>query len=113
MLKRVLSRDPSPVRSVGGVLDVSGVGRSGASDVEEHRVRPGLREVRHPAGLSIETSRRQSSLSSFVCDSAVTEVPHARYHDSPAIVAMRMSLDVGMRWNVRLNRVDVAGRQRS
>jgi hypothetical protein len=25
--------------------------------------------------------------SSFVCDSAVTEVPYARYHDSTAIVA--------------------------
>jgi hypothetical protein len=60
--------------------------------------------VRHPAGLGIETSRRQSSFSSFVCDSAVTEVPHSRYHDGAAIVAMRMSLDVGTRWNTAVRR---------
>ena len=105
MLKRVLSRNPSPVGRVGGILDVSSVGGSVASDVDKHRVRVGFREVRHPAGLGIETSRGQSFFCSCVCDSAVTEVPHARYHDSAAIVAVRMSLDAGIRWNTQSNRV--------
>jgi hypothetical protein len=103
MLKRVLSRNPSPVRRVGGILDVSSVGGSVASDVDKRRVRVGFREVR--PGLGTETSRGQSFFFSCVCDSAVTEVPHARYHDSAAIVAVRMSLDAGIRWNTQSNRV--------